>query len=58
MNNTTDTFEAIAKDAVVLLTAIVADLAGSEDDSDLCISVLIGKLAEELCNRAIALGAE
>jgi hypothetical protein len=58
MNNQNDTFEAIAADAVDLLTAIIADLAESDDVTDNMAADIIAATAASFCERAIALGAE
>jgi hypothetical protein len=56
--NKTDTFEAIAADAVDLLTAICTDLGRSEEPSDKAMAVLIAEATATFCLRALALGAE
>jgi hypothetical protein len=58
MNNQNDTFEAIAADAVDLLTAIVADLSNSDDEGDQAAAALIAITTAHFCTRAIDLGAK
>jgi hypothetical protein len=56
--NKTDSFEAIAADAVELLTSIAMDLGNSESDDDKAGAAIITLVTMSLCERAIALGAE
>lgn len=58
MNNTTDTFEDIASDAVELLITIAQDLSNSEEPGDRMAADLIAATAASFCRRAIALGGE
>jgi hypothetical protein len=58
MNKQNDSFEAIAADAVALLTAIVADLNNSDDPGDQMASAVIALTTASFCERAIALGSE
>jgi hypothetical protein len=56
MNKQNDTFEAIAADAVELLTVITADLVESDEPGDQMAAVLIAAATASFCERAIALG--
>jgi hypothetical protein len=58
MNKQNDNFEAIAADAVELLTVIIADLAESDEPADEMAAVLIAAATASFCERAIALGAK
>jgi hypothetical protein len=58
MNNQNDNFEAIAADAVELLTVIIADLVESDEPADQVAAVLIGAATAGFCERAIALGGK
>lgn len=54
--NKTDSFEAIAKDAVQILATIVDALRQNEDPEAALVGLILGAKAEDLCHRAIALG--
>lgn len=53
-----DSFEAIAADAVDLLTAIVEDLGNSKEQGDQMAAAIIALTTASFCERAIALGAD
>lgn len=58
MNNTTDSFEAIAMDAVNMLMGIIDGLSGKDDPAAQLLVIILSAKTEDLCTRAIALGGE
>ena len=56
MNNTTDSFEAIAADAVEVLMTIIDTLAGDDDPVAQLLMLVLAAKTTVLCERAIALG--
>ena len=57
MNNS-DSFEAIARDAVHVLVTIVEALRQNESAEAALTALVLAAQAEEFCDRALALGAE
>lgn len=56
MNNQTDTFENIAKDAVDTLIVAVAGLKAIGTKEALALSLILSLEGASFCDRAIALG--
>jgi hypothetical protein len=61
MNNTSDNFEKIAADAVNILAGLAQALSDASDDNNdhaaALLALIIAAQTEDLCDRAIALGA-
>jgi hypothetical protein len=53
MNNTTDSFEDIAGDAVELLISIATDLKNSKDEGDKRAAFAIAAVTADFCKRAL-----
>lgn len=58
MNKQNDNFEAIAKDAVAALTAVIMTLRITGGEEYRALTNAIRESAEKLIDRAIALGGE
>jgi len=62
MNNTSDNFEKIAADAVQILLGLIQAMSDAanenNDDAARLLALIIAGQTEDLCDRAIALGAE